>query len=635
MERVDKVTDVKENDTLHYVMRSLAILDEIRKQKGANNPWEYELKLVKRTLQWSEVSKGGMPVIRETWRQKGYPLEVHNLASAMIYHELSEDEESFTNIVTKLIETHGLIGQAIRGEVLFQKNLALCELMDQKLLTKEQLEVCLTVLNECIIRAVSESIWEKVGVQTKSVIHALLEGTLTEYTMEERIYKIKPNFNNHMLLKKFEGSVNRLFQNYELWYLESAIREFSDEIMLRLLSDIDFFLQGQKEPVEHLFFKPLADFLYYDYEGKKKVNIYKKRIIEHYYANKTNEHMKLEFVIEKNVLQICFKLTEACEKLIEFCVEAERSGLITYEQSIVLLFDLFHFRRDEFDRLNNEDKYLKTMNVANSTKKDILNFISGNRVMDVGAGGGIMLDLIERCYKDKEIIGTDISANVIEALMERKRKENHSWMVERLNFVTEKARKRYDTIIFSSILHEVYSYTCYEGKLFHIQSVKAALKNAYDSLDPGGRIIIRDGVKTKGKERVIVQFLPEEAIAGRKFLTRYLEDFKGLTDCSHAVKETKLGYEMDVNLAREFLFTYTWGEESYSHEVKEQFGYFTKEEYEQFINDELNASILVCKEYLEPGYEEALQKKIILFTQDGTKRSLMESTCFIVLKKPQ
>lgn len=113
VERVNKVTDVKENDTLQYVIRSLHLLDEIKAEY--ENEWSYEFELVKRTLQWSEVSKGGMPIIRKAWRQKGYPLEVHNLASAMIYKECSKDEEAFTKIVTMLIKTHGLIGQAIRG----------------------------------------------------------------------------------------------------------------------------------------------------------------------------------------------------------------------------------------------------------------------------------------------------------------------------------------------------------------------------------------------------------------------------------------------------------------------------------------------------------------------------------------
>ncbi|MCR5148540.1 MAG: hypothetical protein K6C35_06185 [Eubacterium sp.] len=33
------------------------------------------------------------------------------------------------------------------------------------------------------------------------------------------------------------------------------------------------------------------------------------------------------------------------------------SGLLTFEKSITVLYDMFGFRRDEFDRLNNEDIY--------------------------------------------------------------------------------------------------------------------------------------------------------------------------------------------------------------------------------------------------------------------------------------
>ena len=97
----------------------------------------------------------------------------------------------------------------------------------------------------------------------------------------------------------------------------------------------------------------------------------------------------------------------------DLCVESERSGLMSYQKNIATILDLFGFRRDSFDRLNNEDKYLETMNdVKNSTKMNILNNVVGTKIVDVGSGGGFMLDLLEKRFPDADIIGTDISENV-------------------------------------------------------------------------------------------------------------------------------------------------------------------------------------------------------------------------------
>ncbi|MBQ7487405.1 MAG: aminotransferase class I/II-fold pyridoxal phosphate-dependent enzyme [Clostridia bacterium] len=88
MERVEVVEQLSGRETLSYVLRTLDILEEDYKA-GLLQPNEYEI--VKMTLQWSEVSKGGTVKEREYWRNKEYTLDIHNLASAKIYQEFYED----------------------------------------------------------------------------------------------------------------------------------------------------------------------------------------------------------------------------------------------------------------------------------------------------------------------------------------------------------------------------------------------------------------------------------------------------------------------------------------------------------------------------------------------------------------
>lgn len=296
---------------------------------------------------------------------------------------------------------------------------------------------------------------------------------------------------------------------------------------------------------------------------------------------------------------------------------------------------MFGFRKDEFDRLNNEDKYLKTMNdSANSTKSSIADYAIGRTLVDVGSGGGIMLDLLEEKYKDRHIIGTDIAANVIETLEKKKREEHHRWDVRKHNFVDGPFTGQHaDTIIFSSILHEIFSYTDTAPGKFNIASVKTALKNAYDSIPSGGRIVIRDGVKTSGDDLLSVHFRTEADFA---FFLNYQKDFKGLPDITknrpHSIDRETLTVTGDVNFMREFLYTYTWGNESYSHEVQEQFGYFTLEEFVAFFRS-LGARIIEAREFLEPGYEEHLGKLVELSDADGAPAAFPNSNCIVVAEK--
>ena len=626
VERVNKVSDINGTETLQYTLRTLEILEKW-KDKISATIYHY----IEKALQWSEVAKGGRISQRKIWRMKGYPLEVHNLASADIFAEEHDLEFPENKIIYTLIQTHGIIGQVIRGEVPMAENVPLYKLIEEKLMTETDLKVTLLILNECILKAVSEEIYQKTRKEVEEIVLRITKGDFREFTLKERMSRLLPVFNETEEIPDFYES---LLSGREFWYTEAALNAFQ-------LSDVNTIFRCITEKIEdstgikHISFYNTARFLYYDYEEKKKINVYKKRVIESFLKNtKNNTHIDLEYQEENGVLLVGFCMTPACEKLIEFCVEAERSGILTYEKSITLLFDLFGFRKDEFDRLNNEEKYLNTMNsVGSSTKKDIINEVKGDVIIDVGSGGGVMLELLENAYPDKKIIGTDISKNVVEHLREMKKEKGHHFDIQVHNFVeSDFTSPKPDTIIFSSILHEIFSYTELNGKKFNIDSVKQALRHAADSLNSGGRIVIRDGVKTDSSETVIIQFKNEKGI---EFLKNYLRDFKGLPEQEGTIKIDKEenSATMDINLAREFMYTYTWGQESYAHEVQEQFGYFTLREIVKFTEEELGMKVIKAREFLEPGYKKHLFPEMELQHLDGTEAEFPNSTYILVLEK--
>lgn len=85
----------------------------------------------------------------------------------------------------------------------------------------------------------------------------------------------------------------------------------------------------------------------------------------------------------------------------------------------------------------------------------------------------------------------------------------------------------------------------------------------------------------------------------------------------------------------EFLYTYTWGEEAYPHEVQEQFGYFTPAEYKDVIKRVIGnkGKVLLFDHYLQDGYAEHLLSKVKLMDSSQNVVKLPDSTCFIVIEK--
>ncbi len=657
MERIKSVSMITGNEVLEYVLRTLEIFDaeieasHVQAKEGKDAIRENcvlnqdncsladlslkELKIVKTVLQWSEVSKCGSLEDREYWKQMGYDLEIHNLASAEIYkNEIYPYEDSnICQCIYKLIASHGLIGQAIRGEVACDARLnrELYELVD--IFGKEHFKAMLLLLNKCIIAAVSNDIWCRAKADVEKIIDEIINKNLEPFASNERLRRLCPKLldaadpeNSKENVTFFENNIFN--HNIDLWYFESSLGCFAPKDIIKIM---ELVLDKAGNDFDQLKFKPVQDVLYYDYYGIKSINVYKKRIIEHYLETGDSTHVGL--VIERGAaVTVSFKFSAAAEKLCDFCVEAERSGILSYEKSIIMIFDMFHFRRDEFDRLNNEDSYLSAMNDADeSTKESIVDYAVGDEIVDVGSGGGVLLDLLENKYPDKKILGTDISENVIETLTNKKQRENHNWSVMRHNFVEgplffgnkEEEKRKATSIIFSSILHEVYSYTDTKDGKFNIDSVKMALSNAYDSLKKGGRIIIRDGIKTDSNEKLTVTFKTKE---GLDFFKNYVNDFKGL-------KEIKREFEFkgdsvcgDINFMREFLYTYTWGIQSYAHEVQEQFGYMTMREYKEFFG-ELGANIIEARQLFEEGYREHLAPLVEL------DKEFPDSNCIIVVEK--
>ena len=201
---------------------------------------------------------------------------------------------------------------------------------------------------------------------------------------------------------------------------------------------------------------------------------------------------------------------------------------------------------------SNYKTYLERMDTsaAISSKGLILNYTKG-RALDVGCGSGVLLRQLNNAK------GIDLNPKAVEECI----KQGLDVECVALNDVNEK----FDTIIFSSVLHEFSSYA--NSGRFGKKPIIEALLQARDKLDYNGRIIIRDGV-AGDTYPVIVTAKSEKVVEDFK---QYIKDAP-MWDKNIPINCDGLKITAPFNLLKEFMFTYTWGPESYPREVNEKFG---------------------------------------------------------------
>ncbi|MEJ7604249.1 MAG: methyltransferase [Kofleriaceae bacterium] len=310
----------------------------------------------------------------------------------------------------------------------------------------------------------------------------------------------------------------------------------------------------------------------------------------------------------------------------------ETRSTIAFHSMLKALCDLYGLRKDEFDRVANEANYLATMNAARSDKQRMLDFVRPGRIVEIGPGGGVVLDLLEQRYPESEVIGVDLSREVVTALERHARASGRSWHVV-LGAAEELAtlvRPPIDTVVFCSILHEVYSYT---EPQFSLRSVERVIAAAFAALGPGGRIVIRDGVMPPAGRRRIRMIAPDV----RSTLDLYVAQFEG-----RKIEVTELAadrVELTAADAMEFLYTYTWGPASFPYEVRELYGILTYDDYVARLIEWCGGPAVArvvdnpLRSYLQPGYRENLVGKIELTDERDQPVDLPDSNCLIVIER--
>jgi SAM-dependent methyltransferase len=208
--------------------------------------------------------------------------------------------------------------------------------------------------------------------------------------------------------------------------------------------------------------------------------------------------------------------------------------------------------------------YAAGMEASAADKAKLLRYVRPGVIADLGCGTGTVLELLRRRSPDSEFIGVDCSPEMIRRC--RKRFPGLRFLRKDITGPLFKPAS-VDTIVLCSIMHEVFSYKGYD-----YSAVRRTLAHCAAALKPGGRLILRDGVKPARQDAVYLTFL--RPAAWDKFL-RFSKEF-GSSEIVWRMKDGRV--QVARRDAMEFLTKYIY-DVNWRFEVKEQFGVFTLDDW--------------------------------------------------------
>lgn len=281
-----------------------------------------------------------------------------------------------------------------------------------------------------------------------------------------------------------------------------------------------------------------------------------------------------------------------------------------------------------------DTRYFERMASSLGDKQHILPFLQGDRVLDVGAGGGELAEAIR-------LTGRDVWALDGSHAAARRMRENFP----HLNVLTGLANEveylapeaHFTSVVCSSIFHEVYSYGIPETGPYSMAALEITMEALRRSMETGGRIIIRDGIMPTDWDRPVrMRFASED---GPRFWRAYharapFASWVGEGPRCVKLEETEDELVLESNLASamEFLYTYTWGWQSSEREMKELYGIFTEEQYCTFM-EKAGFTVESSGQYLQPGYFHHLDPKVQLTDLDDRPLPYPASNFLLVARK--
>ena len=275
--------------------------------------------------------------------------------------------------------------------------------------------------------------------------------------------------------------------------------------------------------------------------------------------------------------------------------------------------------------LHQSEQYYDRMDSSIQDKISLIQGLTpGAKILDVGCGDGVLtaalLGLGFDAYGIDAAPASILAASVRHPELEGRIFEGYAHQGSAI-FGTEK----FDAVICSSLVHEIYSYGTPELGALSMEAVKNSLDDFNLVLKRGGSLLIRDGIAvTDWTQKVRATFRPGFEEDAAKFIEKYSELAPFVTSPDAPEEYRKVALKLSDNRKyvegnaqsiMELLYTYTWGWQDIEREAKELYGVFNFHEWRDIV---FKAGFRVTQaySYLQPGYPEHLVDKVFL-TSDG------------------
>ena len=254
--------------------------------------------------------------------------------------------------------------------------------------------------------------------------------------------------------------------------------------------------------------------------------------------------------------------------------------------------------------------------------EDLVPWILPGKIVDKGCGTGKLLVELTRLFPSSIFVGIDLSREFL-----RMCDENHYASEEVALVFGNITEQQVDsgtasTILFSSVVHEIYSYSGYDRGQVH-----RALDNAARELKPGGRVLIRDGV-SPGLRPWRIRFLDRQT---RAQFDRFAIEFKHGQGAAYArVNDEEVC--LSAHLANEFLCKKDYLK-NWHIEVHEEYGTFTTDGWRAAL-DRTGFDPIEVRSYVNPWIAENWYRgTIALFDEEGKPIAWPDTNVVVVGQK--
>lgn len=269
------------------------------------------------------------------------------------------------------------------------------------------------------------------------------------------------------------------------------------------------------------------------------------------------------------------------------------------------------------------------MDRSASDKARILPHVKPGRILDIGCGNGAVLDLLSGAFPTSTVEGVDYDARMLCRALDRPYPyQNVSVRRGDVNGF-EDWPCRYDTIVLCSCLHEAIPVRDAWNRSDYGCAMVANI--ATRLLNPGGRLIVRDGVRPVSR-KVRLSF-PNPSVAWDWQL--YARTYKAFPVSWSWISDPGEKGEVltDSIAAYEFLTKYIYaGTPNWAHEMTEAYGWTTAERLGDTLTRD-GLTVIAEETYTVPYLADRWASDVVVRDWVGHAPVKIDSTMLVVTEK--